>query len=366
MNVKICFLVGTLGRGGAEKQLFYMLRALHQSGIGVRVICLTRGECYEEKIRNAGINVEWIGESENRIARLIKITRNLRDKPADVIQSSHFYTNIYAALAGKILGISSIGAIRSDLNSELNAHGFMGRWQISLPQFLIANSLISCRRVAERRIPETNIAFVRNVVKTIETQVPKHKDDDSATSFLWVGRLDANKKPERFIKLAHNLNRKFPNRAMEFFLVGDGARRGELMNLAADLELSEKKFKFLGDCSNMDKIYHRANILISTSDYEGTSNVILEAMAHGLTVIATNVGGTPDIVGDGRGILVEPNDETQLLTAAATLISNPYLQTQYGRNAQKYVEQNHSINHLGKRLIEIYANLLRSSQKINN
>ena len=79
--MKICFIVGTLGRGGAERQLLYMLRALKKCGIAARVLCLTKNESYEDEIKSIGINVEWIGSHKNRGLRLLSIINNLRKNP---------------------------------------------------------------------------------------------------------------------------------------------------------------------------------------------------------------------------------------------------------------------------------------------
>lgn len=362
--MKVCFLVGTLGRGGAEKQLLFMLRALKQKGVAVRVVCLTRGECFENEIKKEGIKIEWLGKSKYRIVRLLQIIHNLRNAPADVVQSSHFYTNIYAALTGKMLGIVSIGAIRSNLDSEVEAHGFLGKWQISLPDFLIANSQTACKRISNYGISPTKTAFVPNVVEFIAPAPPKPFLSDNSITFLWVGRLVESKKTERFIKMAVSLNEIFTSRNLNFLIAGDGARRGELVKLAADLHLSKRTLEFLGDCPNMDEVYKQADIVVSTSDYEGTPNVVLEAMAHGLPVIAAKVGGMPDLLGEERGILVEPDSSTQFIKAAATMISHSCLRKQYGANGQKYVEKNHSSDYLGKRLIKIYENLLQKKIEI--
>ena len=138
--MKVGFLAGTLGRGGAEKQLTLMLQALHGEGIETRVLCLTKGEAYENEIRDLGIDVDWIGGSENRLIRLANLISNLRRSPVDVIQSVHFYTNIYVGIAGRVLRTPNLGAIRNDLLSEIAANGNFGKWQLKLPQRLFANS----------------------------------------------------------------------------------------------------------------------------------------------------------------------------------------------------------------------------------
>lgn len=352
---KICFIVGTLDRGGAERQLLYMLRALKDSGaVSCRVLCLTNGESYEKDIKSLEVPVRWVGQSKNRGLRLLSIVKNIRKEPVDIIQSSHFYTNIYAGLAGKILGVPSIGAIRSDLHRELKKNGYLGRWQLFLPSFLITNSRLAYGRAIKKGILPEDIEFVKNVVDTEfhkPAEVPKV---NSPVRLLFVGRLDRNKRPGHFVEMAAALTEQLPEVCLQFLIAGDGELRKKLEDRARELGLSSEKMRFLGVCNNMRKIYRQAGIVISTSNREGTSNVILEAMAYGVPVIATNVGGTPEVLDESRGILIEPDNDKQLVEAAIKLILNRELRESLGSNGRRYVENNHSVKYLQNELIRIY------------
>lgn len=355
--MKVSFLAGTLGRGGAERQLLYMLRAAQKAGIQARVLSLTRGEDFEREIRARGIPVEWVGTSLNRFRRVWEIIDALKKDPPDVVQSSHFFTNIYAGLAGKFLRVPSIGAIRSSLLTEIKIHGRYGKWQIKLPRFLIANSAAGYRNAIERGIMPEKIAFVRNVVETNGNGGPAKKG--SEITFLFVGRLDTLKRPEKFVRLAHLLTEKYPRKNLRFEVAGDGELMEETVKLANKMELTPEKMRFLGVCRDMDKIYNRADILVSTSAREGTSNVILEAMAHGLPVIATRIGGTPDILDETRGILVGLDDENALVEAAEKLLQGRELRSKLGSEGIRYVAKNHSLDYLKKQLAGIYEKLTR-------
>lgn len=360
--MKVCFIVGTLGRGGAEKQLVFMLRALLESGVEARILCLTSGESYEAEIRRLGVGIEYVGGKQNRFARLWEIIKNLRKRPVDIIQSSHFYTNIYAALAGKVLKIPSIGAIRSNLKSELAINGSLGRFQVSLPGFLIANSDLARRGAIERGVSENKIEFVRNAVE-VEFSKPEIalKQKENIT-FLFAGRLGKEKRPDRFVRFAAALVEKYPAHLLSFQIAGDGVLRSEMETLAESFNLLNGKLEFLGECGEMREIYRQADALVLTSDYEGTPNVVLEAMAHALPVIATNVGGTPEILNEKWGFLVEPDDEAGLVKAASRLIENPDLRLDMGFAGLQYIKSNHSLGALTEHLTEIYAKLIDSAE----
>ena len=86
-GLRVAFVAGTLGQGGAEKQLVYIVRALMQAGVDVRVYSLTRGEHYEPALRSLGADMRWIGKRSSPASRLLSLVRDLRDFKPHVVQS---------------------------------------------------------------------------------------------------------------------------------------------------------------------------------------------------------------------------------------------------------------------------------------
>jgi glycosyltransferase involved in cell wall biosynthesis len=356
--MKVCFVVGTLGLGGSERQLIFMLRALIHRGISPRVLCLTQGEHFESDVKKLGVSVEYFGKARSRAGRLLALANKLRSEPADVVQSTHFYTNLYAGVCGKLLGIPSIGAIRSDFISEVEAHGLWGRWQTALPRFLLANSMTAYSNAVDRGIPERKLGLLRNVVPTSDERPARNTD--GPFTILFVGRLDENKRPEKFVKLAHTLLNEQRNMRLRFIIAGDGPLRSKLEAMSTKLGITRDQLEFLGAVSDIDSVYRDSHVLVLTSRREGTPNVILEAMAKGLPVVATEGGGTGELLADGRGILVDSESERDLSDAVANLVANADLREQLGREGRSYIEQNHSMSYLEDRLPEIYKGLIQN------
>ena len=118
---KICFIAGCLGKGGAERQLFYNVKFLGKMNLEVLVISFTKGEYWEKRI-NKYSKLITIDKYSNPLTRLLIIIKILQNNKIDIVQSQHFFTNIYTYFASKILGIRGIGAIRSDImNLELQS-----------------------------------------------------------------------------------------------------------------------------------------------------------------------------------------------------------------------------------------------------
>ena len=126
-NLKICFLAGTLGKGGAERQLYYNIKALKELDAEVYVLSLDKNGYWKEKIEALDVKVIFVGNSKIRLIRLIITTSHLFYISPNIIQSQHFYTNIYAWIAASILRKISIGAVRnkfSEENKELKSKFF--------------------------------------------------------------------------------------------------------------------------------------------------------------------------------------------------------------------------------------------------
>ena len=122
-----------------------------------------------------------------------------------------------------------------------------------------------------------------------------------------VARMNAHYKNHTgFLRIASKIHERMPG--TEFVLVGDGPLRPEIERQAAELGLSERMI-FLGDRRDMPDVLASIDVAVLTSDSEGLSNVILEAMAVGLPVVAYNVGGNAELINAGRGILIEAGNE---------------------------------------------------------
>lgn len=127
-SLKVCFVAGTLEHGGAERQLFYMLEALCRAGASLRVLSMDQGEFWENKIMTLGVCVTCVGHRPSRLARLLRVLKELRKDPPEVVQSQHFFTNAYVVVAAALSGASGIGAMRNNGCTEVAESGPLGGW----------------------------------------------------------------------------------------------------------------------------------------------------------------------------------------------------------------------------------------------
>lgn len=145
-------------------------------------------------------------------------------------------------------------------------------------------------------------------------------------------------------------------------LVGDGQRRAGLESLAASLNM-QHCIHFLGRRTDVSAILADANIKLLSSRTEGLPAAIMEAMAAGLPVVATAVGGIPELVQDGvTGLLTPPDDPAALADALAVLLDNPHLRQQYGRTGQQRIQIHFALADKVAELEQAYWRIVNGEQ----
>ncbi|MBI1923530.1 glycosyltransferase [Candidatus Poribacteria bacterium] len=176
-----------------------------------------------------------------------------------------------------------------------------------------------------------------------------------------VGRLVPVKDYSTFLKALQILLKA--GKEFHAIFVGDGPLNGELQCLANELRLS-KNVTFLGNRHDIPDLLNTMDIFVLTSLHEGISNTILEAMACGLPVVATNVGGTPEIVEDGKtGILVSVQNPDELAGVIEILIENKELRGKMGKQGRRRVEENFSLERMVKNYEGLYLSLVWAKNK---
>jgi glycosyltransferase involved in cell wall biosynthesis len=166
------------------------------------------------------------------------------------------------------------------------------------------------------------------------------------------------RKGHRYLLQAAALLKQKGHRLIYRF-AGEGSRRGELQGLVRKLGLQEE-VSFLGFVSDVPRFLASIDLLVLPSLYEGLGVSVLEAMAAGRAVVASRVGGLPELVDDSvTGLLVPPRDFSALATAIAGLISQRSRMNEMGKKAWKHVEQNFTMERMAKQNEEYYYELLQ-------
>ena len=353
----VTFLAGTLGMGGAERQLYYSAVALANEGVRTRVLTQRAGEYWEKPLSEAGVEVEWVGESRLVAPQLARVVRSLRRYPTDIVHSIHFYVNPYAIVASRLTGAREVCSIRSTLAVDLRKlPAPVSSATLRLSRTFAVNSRASLLALAEQGLSASRLIHWENSVDTERFKPLETRQPVSPVILLAAGRLVPIKRFDRFLNLLSRL-REYGVRGV---LAGDGPLRGELEGIARRLSLTADTLEFRGTDLDMPTLYQRCSILVLTSDAEGTPNVVLEAMAAGLPVVAARVGGTSEVVIDGEtGFLVDPEDLDRLYKCVRALVCAPEMRRRFGQRAREVACSAYSLNHLPAKLDELYRFALR-------
>jgi glycosyltransferase involved in cell wall biosynthesis len=141
-------------------------------------------------------------------------------------------------------------------------------------------------------------------------------------------------------------------------LVGDGPERAELERRAAGLSIDAR---FLGHRRDIAQLLARADVCVLPSLTEGLSNAVMEAMAAGKAIVATNVGGTGELLRDGRGILVPPADAGALARAISRVLQDAELSASLRAHSREWAHSHLRADAMVQRHIELYAGLLEDA-----
>jgi glycosyltransferase involved in cell wall biosynthesis len=356
-RLRVALLAGSLGQGGAEKQFLYLARELVRAGVDVRVFTLTQGEFYEPMLERAGAPVDWRGRYRLPL-RLIDVSFTVRRFRPHVVQAVHFFMNLYAVAAARLCGGIEIGSIRNDTQFDMAECGRWGKPLLHVPRTLIANSSAAAENAQKVGADATRIQVLTNVidldafdsVRNAPQVDPRSHDD--ATAIL-IARLVPAKRVDRFLNaLARARQSGVPVRGV---IVGDGPERSRLETLARARALGAGGVQFIGERSDVPALLATADMLVLSSDHEGFPNVILEAMAARLPVIATPAGDVTTLVEDGRtGFIVPFDDEDLLVSRLTELARNRARRRAFGAAGRKLVEERYRIDSLARRALQIY------------
>lgn len=191
---------------------------------------------------------------------------------------------------------------------------------------------------------------------------PREDVSASGTQVLYVGRLERAKGVDTLIRSFAQAIVTLSGEP-ELWLAGEGRAEAALRNLTRELGI-EDHVRFLGYVGHdeLPGLYRRSDLLVLPSHSEGLSNVVLEAQACALPVIATNVGELPGQVADGRGLIVEVGDVRALAEGMVRLLSDPELRAQMGRRGRAHVESEHAFPALRDRYMAMFEGVLATAE----
>lgn len=340
--------------GGYVESIHQLAKKLQENNIDISIITCNTHKTKSEEIMD-GIKVYrvpcWNPSFLNNtypipnVFSLLKILKNIKKPNFISTQTRFFPTSIVGFIYAKLKNIKILHTERGAYHPESSNfivswfgkivdHTF-GRLIFKYADYLICVSAAVAQFC--KRLGAKNPLVIHDAVD-IDFWKQEKKEQENIT-LAFVGRVIYGKGVQDLFEATKNINN------INIKIIGDGAYLNNLKKLVADLNLSDK-VSFLGNKSRhefKDIICKKNTIFVHPSYSEGFPNAVLEAAAMGLPIIATDVGGTKEILPDEKyGIIVPPKNISILKEKILYLVENKNVREQMGQNAQKYIEENFS------------------------
>jgi glycosyltransferase involved in cell wall biosynthesis len=369
-RVRLFLMTNNFETGGSERQFSVLAQNLRPEQFQVHLGCIQNIGPFAKDFGE--VPEFWLGTNlygwKSWRTRL-RLGRDLQRQNIQIAHAFDFYTNLTLIPAARFARVPVVIGSQRQLGDLLTPWQF--RAQAAAFRFcdtVICNSQAAADRLAEDGLSRDKLFVIGNALPAAAfASVPPAVARKAGTLRVgMVARMNARyKNHSGFLRIAKRIGQQMPNVEVEFLLAGDGPLRNELEREAQTLGLGDRVI-FLGDRRDIPAVMASLDVAVLTSDSESLSNVILEAMAAGLPVVAYRVGGNPELLrsGDGklqRGELISAGDEAGFAAAVEHLLATPSMRAQFGQNARKFAEENFGLESVRSRYEACYRSLLKKN-----
>ncbi len=355
--------------GGAEQLVLTTAPRLQRDGFEVTVACLKGWGVLGNELEARGVRSIALGATGmfdlRVLGRLLSILR--RDR-IQIIRGHLFWANLVARIVGRLASVPVIVTTHHDTFSWM-------RWYHRLAERLTAplsDVVTTCSESVRRQAMETfglgpgrvrtlrNAIEIPDVIPDTATRARVRRELGASPGDLLIGTLGRLDEPKKglavFLAAARLLSREFPR--LRFAIIGAGPARASLEERAAREGVSHCTV-FPGIRRDVPEIMRALDLLAQPSLWEGFGLTIVEAMAVGTPVVASRVGGIPEVVEEGvTGLLVPPGDPQALASACARLLKDPESAARMGQAGIARARTEFGIERLVREIEVLYRELL--------
>ena len=371
-RIRICHIIFRLDFGGLENGLVNLINTLPHDRFEHAIVCLTYSGSFRHRITREDVKILEMHKTPGKDFGLYRrMWKLLRELAPDIV-----HTRNLPAL--DMLFPAALSGVRRLIHGEhgldmLELHGQHKRYnrlrqlsRILVHKYIAVSADLSRWLHCDIGIPEQKIALIYNGVATnifrpgiSSFLLPNGFKPENGFVIGTIGRLEPVKDQ---LTLTHAFCEMLKHRPelrkrARLLIVGDGALRSEIeqtLDRASARELAWLP-GFRNDAADL---YRAMDLFVLPSRREGISNTLLEAMATGLPVVATNVGGTPEILMDGvTGTLVAANDVPAMAQALMAYAIDPELTQKHGRAGRERTVDNFSLSSMTRNYQELYESL---------
>lgn len=364
--IRIAFCITELDPGGAERALTQLVLNLDRNRWQPLVICLGPPGHFADVLTSAGIDVVCLNAkglwSVPRI--FYRVTKELRRFQPVLLQTFLFHANIVGRIAARLAGVKTVVSGLRVAERRAGWHGIIDRWTNGL----VKTNVCVSRGVADfsrdvvglspsKLVVIPNAVQVEQFAKAAPANLTQFGIPAGSQTFISIGRLDRQKGFDVLIDAVAALTSLPAD--IYFLIVGEGPESGDLQEQVIRANLSDR-IRFSSRRSDVPNLLAASMALILPSRWEGMPNVVLEAMAAGRPVIATQVEGIAELVQDGvTGLIVQPEQPGELARAIQRLLADPHFVVSAGTESQALVLKSFTTQQSVTAYEHLYETLLK-------
>lgn len=373
MRIPILYLIDYLYQfAGTEKHLYYFLEKLDKKRYEPFVFAFEGFESFKKNIEDLGIYARILNMKKVYGVRpfryFFELRKFIKGKKIKIIQTFHTNADIYGTVLAKISDIPIIISSRRDMGFNRNrkhiiCYKFLNKY---VDKIICVSEAVKKIVMREEHVPEFKIQVIYNGIdkedldRKVELSEVKKKLGflDSGPIIGMIANFNPIKGHRYFIEAALILRKQVKN--IQFILVGSGRQDlvDDLKGLVKELGLNDC-VHLLGHREDILNFLSIMDILVAPSLSEGFSNSIIEAMYLRKPVVATDVGGNPEVVIHNlTGILIPPANVDGIAQAVMKLLKEPNLAAKLGENAKRLIEEKFLFERMLDETTGLYESLL--------
>ena len=374
-KIKIAHVITTMELGGAQKTTLSLLRSLDSNIYELHLLTSGVGLLSEKALEIPGLKAEFIPSLVRELSPVKdviafwKIYKYLREHGILIVHTHSSKAGILGRWAAKCAGAKSI------LHT---VHGWPFNAEIALLTKILYRWSEKLASLITDKLVVVSDSDLKDGLKAVDNNKQKYKKisygieidqfknivpGSNAGAGCRVGYISCfkpQKAPLDFVRVAKYVTDK--NKSVKFISAGDGTLRSAAEKLTAELGLSSS-IKFLGWQTDIAKIFSAIDILLLTSRWEGLPVVFLEAMASGIPIVATRVGGAAEVIENGKnGFLEDKGDYKKLAEQILLLAGEPEKRRLFGVRAKERFREEFDISYMSAQTQALYNQLIQNTK----
>jgi glycosyltransferase involved in cell wall biosynthesis len=365
--------------GGPEKTILLGAAQANHDQVDVTVCYIRdrRDRQFRLDERAAALGVDYLEVHERHSfdpSVWPALRRIVRDRQIDIVHAHEYKTDLLALMLSefeRVIPLATVHGWTGHSRRERSLYYPIDRRLLTrYPRLIAVSGEIRQQLVASGARPDRVTVVLNGInAEQFNRQLERNTTARAALGFEprhtvigAIGRLEPQKRFDVLIEATAEVHRDRPD--VRLVIAGEGSTRAALADLAAR-RLPPGVCRMLGHCDDVAAVHHGIDVFVQSSDYEGTPNAVLEAMAFQSPIVATDVGGTAEIARHGEhALIVPPRDSAALAQAIRTLLADPVAAHRRAAAARRRVEGELSFSNRMRTVERIYADLVAEGRQV--